>query len=100
MFEYAVGHWFQKAAEHVFGCVLCSPGCFALFRGTAVAEAMETYSSVPESAMDYLQHDQGRIHLLRPPASSFLRLQVKTDGCAHCFCKTVGELNIAQLLMP
>ena len=26
-FEYAVGHWFQKAAEHVLGCVLCSPGC-------------------------------------------------------------------------
>ena len=25
-FEYAIGHWFQKATEHVFGCVLCSPG--------------------------------------------------------------------------
>ena len=31
-FEYAVGHWLQKAAEHVFGCVLCCPGCFSLFR--------------------------------------------------------------------
>ena len=26
VFEYAIGHWFQKATEHVFGCVLCSPG--------------------------------------------------------------------------
>ena len=26
VFEYAIGHWFQKATEHVYGCVLCSPG--------------------------------------------------------------------------
>ncbi len=26
MFEYAIGHWLQKATEHVMGCVLCSPG--------------------------------------------------------------------------
>ena len=31
-FEYAVGHWLQKATEHMIGCVLCSPGCFSLFR--------------------------------------------------------------------
>ena len=31
-FEYAVGHWLQKTAEHVLGCVLCSPGCFSLMR--------------------------------------------------------------------
>ena len=31
-FEYAIGHWLQKATEHVMGCVLCSPGCFSLFR--------------------------------------------------------------------
>ena len=22
-FEYAVGHWLQKATEHMLGCVLC-----------------------------------------------------------------------------
>lgn len=31
-FEYAIGHWLQKATEHMIGCVLCSPGCFSLFR--------------------------------------------------------------------
>lgn len=35
-FEYAIGHWFQKATEHVFGSVLCSPGCFSLMRGEAL----------------------------------------------------------------
>lgn len=36
MFEYAIGHWLQKATEHMIGCVLCSPGCFSLFRGNFV----------------------------------------------------------------
>ena len=31
-FEYAVGHWLQKTTEHVLGCVLCSPGCFSIYR--------------------------------------------------------------------
>ena len=37
-FEYAVGHWLQKATEHVLGCVLCSPGCFSLFRAKAIMD--------------------------------------------------------------
>lgn len=32
MFEYAIGHWLQKATEHMMGCVLCrlsfDAGCF------------------------------------------------------------------------
>ena len=35
-FEYAIGHWLQKATEHMLGCVLCSPGCFSLFRAEAL----------------------------------------------------------------
>ena len=38
MFEYAIGHWLQKATEHVMGCVLCSPGCFSLFRAEAIMD--------------------------------------------------------------
>lgn len=37
-FEYAVGHWLQKATEHMIGCVLCSPGCFSLFRSSALMD--------------------------------------------------------------
>lgn len=37
-FEYAVGHWLQKATEHMIGCVLCSPGCFSLFRSYALMD--------------------------------------------------------------
>ncbi|XP_071142100.1 chitin synthase-like [Mytilus edulis] len=58
-FEYAVSHWLQKATEHVIGCVLCSPGCFSLFRGSALKEILEDYSQQPKEAHHVIQYDQG-----------------------------------------
>lgn len=61
MFEYAIGHWMQKATEHVLGCVLCSPGCFSLFRGSALMDdnVMKMYTTMPTEPGHYLQYDQG-----------------------------------------
>lgn len=60
-FEYAVSHWLQKATEHVFGCVLCSPGCFSLFRASALVDinVMNRYTTKPTEALHYVQYDQG-----------------------------------------
>ncbi|XP_053474971.1 chitin synthase-like isoform X1 [Ictalurus furcatus] len=60
-FEYAVGHWLQKTAEHVFGSVLCSPGCFSLMRGEALMSdnVMKRYTTKATEASHYLQYDQG-----------------------------------------
>ena len=60
-YEYAFGHWMQKATEHVLGCVLCSPGCFSLFRGAAVMDdnVMKTYTTLPTEAKHHIQYDQG-----------------------------------------
>ncbi|XP_060063289.1 chitin synthase chs-2-like, partial [Ylistrum balloti] len=60
-FEYAIGHWLQKSAEHVFGCVLCSPGCFSMFRAKALMDdnVMRTYATLPTEPKHYLQYDQG-----------------------------------------
>ncbi|XP_062375852.1 chitin synthase chs-2-like [Sardina pilchardus] len=60
-FEYAVGHWLQKSAEHVFGCVLCSPGCFSLFRACALMDdnIMKKYTTTASEAGHYVQYDQG-----------------------------------------
>ncbi|KAG1937051.1 chitin synthase chs-1-like [Pimephales promelas] len=60
-FEYAVGHWLQKTAEHVFGCVLCSPGCFSLFRGAALMDdnVMKRYTTKASEASHCVQYDQG-----------------------------------------
>ncbi|XP_065572052.1 chitin synthase chs-2-like isoform X2 [Artemia franciscana] len=60
-FEYAIGHWLQKATEHVIGCVLCSPGCFSLFRAKALMDdnVMKMYTSMSSKARHYVQYDQG-----------------------------------------
>lgn len=61
MFEYAIGHWLQKATEHMIGCVLCSPGCFSLFRGKALMDdnVMKKYTLKSAEARHYVQYDQG-----------------------------------------
>ncbi|XP_045209891.2 chitin synthase chs-2-like [Mercenaria mercenaria] len=60
-FEYAIAHWLQKATEHVLGCVLCSPGCFSLFRGSALMDdnVMQKYTLLPSEAAHHLMYDQG-----------------------------------------
>ncbi|KAK5620645.1 hypothetical protein CRENBAI_021182 [Crenichthys baileyi] len=60
-FEYAVSHWLQKTAEHVFGSVLCSPGCFSLFRAEALMDdnVMKKYSTQSTEPSHYIQYDQG-----------------------------------------
>ena len=69
-FEYAIGHWLQKCAEHVFGCVLCAPGCFSLFRARALLDdnVMRTYASEATKARHTLQYDQGK-YVMRTYAS-------------------------------
>ena len=60
LFEYAIGHWLQKATEHMIGCVMCSPGCFSLFRAKALMDdnVMRRYTTKSEEPMHYVQYDQ------------------------------------------
>ncbi|CAL8299942.1 unnamed protein product [Lota lota] len=60
-FEYALTHWLYKTAEHVLGCVLCSPGCFSLFRAAAIMDVniMKKYTTPPTEALHHIQYDQG-----------------------------------------
>ncbi|GFN90032.1 chitin synthase [Plakobranchus ocellatus] len=59
IFEYAVGHWFQKTAEDVLGSVLCAPGCFSVYRCRALREVLPKYSKNVVSAFDFLTKDMG-----------------------------------------
>ena len=61
LFEYAIGHWLQKATEHMIGCVMCSPGCFSLFRAKALMDdnVMRRYTTKSEEPLHYVQYDQG-----------------------------------------
>ncbi|XP_067654033.1 chitin synthase chs-2-like [Haliotis asinina] len=59
VFEYAIGHWFQKTAEHVLGSVLCAPGSFSVYRCVALQEVLTVYSTSVEHAFDFLTKDMG-----------------------------------------
>ena len=60
-FEYAISHWLQKATEHMIGCVLCSPGCFSMFRASSLMDdnVMGKYATLSSQAKHYIQYDQG-----------------------------------------
>ncbi|XP_060063733.1 uncharacterized protein LOC132544183 [Ylistrum balloti] len=80
-FEYAVGHWLQKAAEHVFGCVLCCPGCFSLFRFASLIDdnVVKMYTTPPSEARHYIQFEQGEDRWL---CTLLLQQGWKIDYCA------------------
>ncbi|KAL4234691.1 hypothetical protein ACF0H5_006332 [Mactra antiquata] len=86
-FEYAIGHWLQKASEHVLGCVLCCPGCFSLFRASALADnnVMKTYTKKPTKALHYIQFEQGEDRWL---CTLLLQQGYKVDYCAGADAKT------------
>ena len=45
----------------MIGCVLCSPGCFSLFRGKALMDdnVMAKYTTRSDEPRHYVQYDQG-----------------------------------------
>ncbi|XP_032230762.2 uncharacterized protein LOC5506512 [Nematostella vectensis] len=59
VFDYAIGHWFQKTANHVLGTVLCSPGCFSAYRCLAVRDVLPTYATGVTTSTDFLTKDMG-----------------------------------------
>ncbi|XP_078360423.1 uncharacterized protein LOC144644771 isoform X1 [Oculina patagonica] len=59
IFDYAIGHWFQKVANHMLGSVLCSPGCFSLYRCQAVRDVLPTYATGVDHAFEFLTKDMG-----------------------------------------
>ncbi|ESO13172.1 hypothetical protein HELRODRAFT_63069 [Helobdella robusta] len=80
-FEYAIGHWLQKATEHVMGCILCTPGCFSLFRGSAIMDenVMRSYTMLAVDPLQHLQYDQGEDNWL---CTLLLQQGYKVEYCA------------------
>ncbi|XP_071447223.1 chitin synthase chs-2-like [Hetaerina americana] len=86
-FEYAVGHWLQKATEHTIGTVLCSPGCFSLFRATALMEVMHLYTARSYEARHYVQYDQGEdrwLCTLLLQKGYHVEYSAASDAYTHC----------------
>jgi chitin synthase len=59
--EYALSYWLQKTTEHSLGCVLCAPGCFSMFRASALMDdnVMRLFAQKPEDPDDHILHDLG-----------------------------------------
>ena len=87
IFDYAIGHWFQKAAEHILGCVLCCPGCFSVFRVSALEDVLDTYSSSVKSGFDFLTKDMGEdrwLCTLLIQAGWRLEYSAVSQDCTFC----------------
>ncbi|KAI8518014.1 hypothetical protein Bbelb_040310 [Branchiostoma belcheri] len=59
IFDYAIGHWLNKAANNVLGTVLCCPGCFSVYRAKAVRDGLAEYSTHVTKANEFLIKDMG-----------------------------------------
>ncbi|XP_052806627.1 chitin synthase chs-2-like [Mya arenaria] len=91
-FEYAVGHWLQKACEHIFGSVLCCPGCFSIFRASALVDdnVLKTYTKEPEEGKHLVQFEQGEDRWL---CTLLIKRGYKIDYCAASDAKTFAPDN-------
>ena len=87
IFDYAIGHWFIKPAEHLFGSVLCCPGCFSVFRCRALEGVLKEYSSEVQGAADFLTKDMGEDRWL---CTLLIQKGWRLDYCAisedHTYC--------------
>uniref|UniRef100_A0A8R1TKH3 chitin synthase n=1 Tax=Onchocerca volvulus TaxID=6282 RepID=A0A8R1TKH3_ONCVO len=94
-FEYAIGHWLQKATEHMIGCVLCSPGCFSLFRSLALMDDNVTrrYASKAENPIDFIQYDQGEDRWL---CTLLLQRGYRVEYCAASDALTYAPENFTE----
>ena len=53
-----------KSAQNVIGSVMCCPGCFSLYRASAVRDIMVNYAGPTESAFDVFIKDTGLCYIL------------------------------------
>ena len=54
----------KQVANHVMGSVLCSPGCFSVYRARAIRDVLPLYATGVDCAMDFLIKDMGNYQIL------------------------------------
>ena len=65
-----------QVANHVLGSVMCSPGCFSVYRAAALRDVLPIYSSKVDSSFDFLTKDMGE---------SLVQVQVQVQFiCLFC----------------
>eukprot|EP00106_Octopus_bimaculoides_P022290 XP_014789732.1 PREDICTED: uncharacterized protein LOC106883289 [Octopus bimaculoides] len=59
IFEYIKDFWMTKSAQNIIGSVMCCPGCFSLYRITALYHLLDEYSEPSTESMDVFVKDTG-----------------------------------------
>ncbi|GFS00558.1 chitin synthase [Elysia marginata] len=59
VFEYAKDFWMIKNAQNIIGSVSCCPGCFSLYRASAIRDVMDKYSTPTRSPWTVYVKDTG-----------------------------------------
>jgi chitin synthase len=56
-----INHFFPNKSNEFVAFQMCSPGCFSLFRGSALMDdhVLRTYCTKSTEARHYVQYDQG-----------------------------------------
>ena len=93
IFDYAIGHWFQKPAEHILGCVLCSPGCFSVFRCSALKAVLDDYSTEANGASEFLMKDMGEDRWL---CTLLIKKSWRLEYCAISEDETYCPIEFAE----
>lgn len=93
IFDYAVGHWLMKPAEHILGSVLCCPGCFSAFRCEAIKSVLEEYSSEVETAPEFLIKDMGEDRWL---STLLIKRGWRLEYCAASKCQTYCPVTFSE----
>ena len=87
--EYALSYWLQKTTEHSLGCVLCAPGCFSLYRASALMDdnVMRMFAQKPECPDDHMLQDLGKISL-------FFLIHLISEKATHRIAHVINDPSL------
>ncbi len=93
--EYALAYWLQKTTEHSLGCVLCAPGCFSLYRASALMDdnVMRLFAERPKDPDEFILHDLGEDRWL---SRLLIEQGYKIEYCAAADAYTHGPETITE----
>ncbi|XP_071050760.1 chitin synthase chs-2-like [Onthophagus taurus] len=93
-FEYAISYWLYKASENITGCVLCCPGCFTIYRGSAIMSILKKLKIRSSKAVHFMKFDHGEdrwISVLLALCGYKVGYVASADACTNC-PESFGEL--------
>ena len=106
VFEYYTNHHMKKAFESVFGCVLCLPGCFTMYRlfsaqGFPLLSCDDVYQRYATNSVKTL-HDKNLYHLGEDRMLTTLLLRffpnMKLSFVPEATCYTIVPHTFSMLL--